>query len=520
MDLSDEIDESSPIERSDTGGNGKTDDVLDPLEVSDPYHKREVCIVTTGNVDSGKSSSLGVLMSGELDDGNGSARAKVAKHPHEVTLGKTSDIAVRPIKLNDHKELVMIDLCGHEKYLKTTLFGITGHYPDYAILFISGNNGIMKMTREHMGILLYMNIPFIILITRVDITQKGMYDRTISTLDKILKKFKRKLKMINTMDDYLKLRGGEITAEQLKQNELPQMLDVEKYAKIMNNDYHTVPCITISNKSGYGIDVTRRFLECLEPRKDVWNTDSELKIGSLMYIDDKFTPPGIGLVVSGVVKGQPIKIGDKMFIGPYQGKMIPIKIWSIHDNTKHNVDSIKSRHRGCVAFRVLDKKINFGKPEIRKGMVIISENITKNVCLQFKCTIKVLNHSTTISERYSPVIHCGTVRQAAKIVLDKGQTLKMGDKADVSFRFLDRPEFMEVGSKFFFREGTTRGVGNVIEVLSIDDDPDPTVAEPKKPKKKRRVRQSNRTVRNMDSKEKPEDPKKRPTEPRRKIDVL
>jgi len=520
MELSDGIEENSPIEKNEVDGHKNLDVVLEAEELYEHDAKREVCIVTTGHIDAAKSSTIGVLMTGELDDGNGSARAKVAKHPHEVSLGKTSDIAIRPIKLNDHKELVMIDLCGHEKYLKTTLFGITGHYPDYAILFISGNNGIMKMTREHMGILLYMNIPFIILITRVDITQKGMYDRTVGTLDKILKKFKRKLKMINTMDDYLKLKNGEITMEQLKQNELLQIPDVAKYAKIMNNDYHTVPCITISNKTGYGIGVTRRFLEFLEPRKDVWNTDTELKVGSLMYIDDKFTPPGIGLVVSGVVKGQPIKIGDKMFIGPYQGKMVPIKIWSIHNNTKNSVESIESRHRGCVAFRVLDKKINFGKPEIRKGMVIISENITKNVCLQFKCNIKILNHSTTISDRYSPVIHCGTVRQSAKIVLEKGQTLKMGDKADVSFRFMDRPEFMEVGSKFFFREGTTRGVGNVIEVLSIDDDPNPVVAEPKRPKKKRRVRQTNRTVRIMDSKEKPEDPKKRPTEPRKKIDVL
>lgn len=480
--------------------------------------KQEVCIVTTGNVDAAKSSTIGVLVSGELDDGNGSARAKVAKHPHEVTLGKTSDISIRPIKLNEKKELVMIDLCGHEKYLKTTLFGITGYYPDYGILFVAGNNGIMNMTREHMGILLYMNIPFIIIITRVDITPKGMYDRTVSTLDKILKKFKRKIKMINTMDDYTKLQNNEITLEQLKQNESSQIPDVEKYAKIMNQDYHTVPCITISNKSGYGISVLRKFLECLEPRKDLWTTESQPKTGSLMYIDDKFTPPGIGLVVSGVVKGDPIKVGDKMFIGPYQGKMVPIKIWSIHDNMKTNVESINNRHRGCVAFRVLDKKITFGKPEIRKGMVIISENITKNICTQFKCSIKILNHSTTISERYSPVIHCGTVRQAAKIIIEPGQTLKMGDKAEVSFRFLDRPEFMEVGSKFFFREGRTRGIGNVTDILSVDDDPNPIIPENRKVKKVKRVRRdrpNNKVMRSIDPKD-----KTKVVEQRKKIDVL
>ena len=33
----------------------------------------------------------------------------------------------------------MVDLCGHEKYLKTTLFGMTGYFPDYAIMFIAAN---------------------------------------------------------------------------------------------------------------------------------------------------------------------------------------------------------------------------------------------------------------------------------------------------------------------------------------------------------------------------------------------
>ena len=469
---------------------------------NDPDAKREVCIVTTGSVDAGKSSFIGVLAYGELDNGNGSARAKVAKHPHEVSLGKTSDISSRTVKLNEKQEIVMVDLCGHEKYLKTTLFGITGYYPDYAILIIAANKGILKMTREHMGILLYMNIPFIILITRVDIAPKGIYDRTVNNLEKIVKKFKRKLRMMNNMDNYIKLEKKEITSEQLNEIEASTMPDIKKYASIMKNDYHNIPCISVSNKTGYGINVIRNLLENLEPRKDVWTSNTDIKYGSLFYIDDKFTPPGIGLVVSGIVKGETMKLGAKMFIGPYLGKMIPVKIWSMHDNNKKNVPALNNRNRGCIAFRVLDKKINFGKPEVRKGMVIISENITKNICYQFKCSIKILNHSTTISQKYSPVIHCGTVRQTAKIIFDDTQTLKMGDKTVVSFRFINRAEFMEVGNKFFFREGTTRGIGHVTEVLSLEDDPDKTPAIPIKLQKKRRIRPSNRNVKVVAGKKK------------------
>lgn len=45
-----------------------------------------------GNVDSGKSTMVGVLTRMVLDDGRGSARAKVFKHSHEESTGRTSSI--------------------------------------------------------------------------------------------------------------------------------------------------------------------------------------------------------------------------------------------------------------------------------------------------------------------------------------------------------------------------------------------------------------------------------------------
>ena len=44
--------------------------------------------------------------------------------------------------------VTLIDLCGHEKYLKTTLFGLTGLMPDYAILVVGTNMGVQVMTRH------------------------------------------------------------------------------------------------------------------------------------------------------------------------------------------------------------------------------------------------------------------------------------------------------------------------------------------------------------------------------------
>ena len=52
-----------------------------------------VKIAVIGNVDSGKSTLVGVLTKGELDDGRGTTRLKVFNYAHEVENGRTSSIA-------------------------------------------------------------------------------------------------------------------------------------------------------------------------------------------------------------------------------------------------------------------------------------------------------------------------------------------------------------------------------------------------------------------------------------------
>lgn len=43
------------------------------------------------------------------------------------------------------------DLCGHEKYLKTTIFGLVGQCPDYTMIIVNANAGFQRMSREHLG---------------------------------------------------------------------------------------------------------------------------------------------------------------------------------------------------------------------------------------------------------------------------------------------------------------------------------------------------------------------------------
>ncbi len=122
----------------------------------------EVRVAVVGNVDSGKSTMLGVLTHGVLDDGRGHARTKLFRHKHEIESGRTSSVGndilgfdangkiVNDFISNNSsknldwetictmssKVLTFIDLAGHEKYLKTTVFGMTGHAPDFCMLMV------------------------------------------------------------------------------------------------------------------------------------------------------------------------------------------------------------------------------------------------------------------------------------------------------------------------------------------------------------------------------------------------
>nr|XP_027225739.1 GTP-binding protein 1-like [Penaeus vannamei] len=119
----------------------------------------EVRVAVVGNVDAGKSTLLGVLTHGELDNGRGTARMKLFRHKHEMETGRTSSVGNdilgfdsqgKVVNKPDHghldwvkiceassKVITFIDLAGHERYLKTTVFGMTGHLPDFTMLMVS-----------------------------------------------------------------------------------------------------------------------------------------------------------------------------------------------------------------------------------------------------------------------------------------------------------------------------------------------------------------------------------------------
>lgn len=90
---------------------------------------------------------------------------------HETSSNSSSKLrTLSDLELVDKcKHIVLLmDLAGHAKYLKTTLQGLIGHRPDHVMVCISATTGILSMTAEHIGLSLYLQIPLVIVITKTD----------------------------------------------------------------------------------------------------------------------------------------------------------------------------------------------------------------------------------------------------------------------------------------------------------------------------------------------------------------
>eukprot|EP00164_Ancoracysta_twista_P003930 GFYU01005268.1.p1 GENE.GFYU01005268.1~~GFYU01005268.1.p1 ORF type:complete len:608 (+),score=145.32 GFYU01005268.1:107-1930(+) len=451
--MADELEADVTVLRQRDGEIGVVAEVL-VRRFADDQQFFELRVATVGNVDAGKSTLLGVLTRGGLDNGRGLARTNLFRHKHEVESGRTSSVSheilgfdsrgevtnyssMRPktwtdICENASKVITFIDLAGHEKYLKTTVSGLTGMAPDFVMLMVGANMGIVGMTKEHIGVALALKVPIFVVVTKVDMCPPNVLASTLDQLSKLLKSPGcRKMPMsVRTVDDVL------VVAQNFTSDRI-------------------CPIFQVSNVTGENLDLLRMFLN-LVPARTQWN--QQLQSPAEFHIDDTFSVPGVGTVVSGTLLAGTISMNQTLQIGPDKlGKFTPVQVKTIH-RKRVPVRTVKAGEAASFNLRKIKRS------QIRKGMVLVDSNTTPKACWEFEAEILILYHSTTIGLRYQAVVHCGNVRQSAMIISMSNDVLRTGDKARCRFRFLCRPEFLQKDCRLIFREGKTKGIGKVVEV--------------------------------------------------------
>uniref|UniRef100_A0A671T794 GTP-binding protein 2-like n=1 Tax=Sinocyclocheilus anshuiensis TaxID=1608454 RepID=A0A671T794_9TELE len=426
-------------------------------KVPDDQQFLDLRVAVLGNVDSGKSTLLGVLTQGELDNGRGRARLNLFRHLHEIQTGRTSSISIEILGFDSRggvvnysesrtaeeicesasKMITFIDLAGHHKYLKTTIFGLTSYCPDFAMLVVSANTGIAGTTREHLGLAMALKVPIFIVVSKVDLCTKGTVERTVRQLERILKQpgCNKVPMLVSSTDD-------AVTAAQ-------------KFAQSPS----ITPIFTLSSVSGESLDLLKVFFNILPPLSDSKEQEELMQQLTEFQIDEIYTVPDVGTVVGGTLYSGICREGEQLVVGPTDaGQFRELAVCSIQRN-RSGCRVLRAGQAATLALGDFDRSL------LRKGMVMVSPEMNPTICWRFEAEIVLLFHAKTFHKGFQVTVHVGNVRQTATVEALQGKDeLRTGEKAGVRFKFIKHPEYLKVGAKLLFREGATKGIGQVTKL--------------------------------------------------------
>ncbi|PHH79451.1 hypothetical protein CDD80_4795 [Ophiocordyceps camponoti-rufipedis] len=369
-------------------------------------------VTLTGPTTCGKSSLLGTLSTGTLDNGRGKSRLSLLKHPHEIVSGVTSSIAQELIgykkgeiinfaradieswvDIHDCAEngrLVFVsDSGGHPRYRHSTLRGLLSWAPHWSILCVAadvddedafddceastasracGNSNAQKeLAQAHLTLSVKLNVPMVIVITKLDLASKSNLHRTMARVLTSIKKAGRTPRILQP-DQRVLGHPKHISRE-----------DDSKVEDVINSIAESgtltdqVPIILTSAVKGIGIGLLHALLARLplHPITEFW----DLPISSvesrhpncLFHVDSTFRfpeahsiltlgpecPSGRGVIVSGHVRFGNLSIGDTVVVGPFQTVAEDACGWELSTRKPTFPESYDNpRQRGSVEVHV------------------------------------------------------------------------------------------------------------------------------------------------------------------------
>ncbi|MDO5456979.1 MAG: selenocysteine-specific translation elongation factor [Atopococcus tabaci] len=212
-------------------------------------------IGTAGHIDHGKSTLIKALTGEDLD----STR-------EEKERGLTINLGFTYLTLDNGEEIGIVDVPGHEKFVKNMLAGAAGI--DAALLVIDANEGIMPQTQEHAAILTLLGIEKFIIV----LTKTAQADETLLEIVK------------------------EDIRDQFSGTPLDNAVMVETDAV-----------------EGIGIDDLKSVIQTMAEDSDFSQKES---VPARLNVDRAFSVKGIGTVVTGTLAEGVLEVGDTLTLYP------------------------------------------------------------------------------------------------------------------------------------------------------------------------------------------------------------
>lgn len=389
--------------------------------------KPHVNVGTIGHVDHGKttlSAAISAVLSlkglAEMSDYD-----KIDNAPEERERGIT--IATSHIEYEtEARHYAHVDCPGHADYVKNMITGAA--QMDGAILVVSAADGPMPQTREHILLSRQVGVPYIV----VFLNKEDMVDDA-ELLELVEMEVRELLSTYEFPgDDTPIVAGSALKAlEEAKAGNVGPW--AEKVLKLMAEVDAYIPT----------------------PERDTEKT-------FLMPVEDVFSIPGRGTVVTGRIDRGVVKVGDE------------IEIVGIRDTQKTTVTGVemfrKELDKGEAGDNVGVLLRGTKKEDVLRGMVLCKPaSITPHK--KFEGEIYVLSKEeggrhTPFKDGYRPQFYVRTTDVTGSIKLPEGTAIVMpGDNVKIEIDLVT-PIALELGTKFAIREGgKTVGAGVVTKII-------------------------------------------------------
>jgi len=220
-------------------------------------------VATAGHIDHGKTTLVEALTGKNTD-----------RLPEEQARGISIDLGYAPLELPDGTQVSVVDVPGHERFVRTMVAGAAG--VDLFLLVIDANEGARPQTHEHLAVLRLLGVERgIVALTKSDVADA----------------------------DTLELARAE--AEELVPG---------------------AAVVAVSGRTGAGLDDLRAALAATASAQEHAGRDAPTRL----YVDRSFTLRGIGTVVTGTLWSGSIGEGDELRVEP-RGRTVRVRSVQVHD---------------------------------------------------------------------------------------------------------------------------------------------------------------------------------------------
>lgn len=352
---------------------------------------KNVVMGTAGHIDHGKTTLVKRLTGVDTD-----------RLEEEKRRGMTIELGFAPFTLPSGIVISIIDVPGHEKFIKTMVAGVTGI--DFVMLVIAADEGIMPQTMEHLDILSLLNIKSgVIALTKTDLVDDEWLQMVIEDVNKAIKD--------------TTLEGCSI--------------------------------IPVSSVTGNGIKELALQIEKLAAEAEKTNVQELFRLP----IDRVFTIQGHGTVITGTVIGGKISKNDMVEILP-AGKVARVREIQVHNSS---LETAMAGDRCALNITGVEKT------DIEKGNIVATQGVIKPTKIVDAVLYTVKGKEAVVhNERVH--VHIGTKELLARVrVLGKDE-IPAGSKGYVQLRF-EEPVVALRGDRFIIRAYSpvvTIGGGSII----------------------------------------------------------